>query len=135
MSEWLPTYIAPLRTEVLLWREDCGQFIGSFTQASSFPMTQDEIDALDDEAMESWDWFSQWPDARRLDGSEAPTFWRPLPDDPLVDKSSEMQDSSVDKTNFLHKAVKALQSIAANTCCKGCQEAAIVAREALKDQS
>lgn len=35
----------------------------------------------------------------------------------------------------LHKAQKALQSIADNTCCEGCQEAALVARAALASLS
>lgn len=80
---WQPIETAPMdRTEVLLWREDCGPFIGSYTSADGFPLTQAEIDELDEQALFSKDWFTQWPDARRMDGSEAPTHWRPLPPPP-----------------------------------------------------
>lgn len=65
--------------EVLLWREDCGQFIGSYTSGDNFPLTQNEIDMMDEEVLFQKDWFTQWPDARRLEGSEVPTLWQPLP--------------------------------------------------------
>ena len=76
-------------TELLLWREDCGQFIGSYTSADGFPLTQDEIDAMDEETLFTKDWFTQWPDARRLDGSEAPIKWQPLPRAPSMDGESK----------------------------------------------
>lgn len=80
---WRPIETGPLDgTEVLLWREDCGQFIGSYTSADAFPLTQVEIDATAEEVLFAKDWFTQWPDARRLDGSETPTHWRPLPPPP-----------------------------------------------------
>lgn len=80
---WLPISEAPKdRTEVLAWREDCGPFIASYTQASAFPLTQKEIDELDEEALFCDDWFTQWPDARRLEGSEVPTHFMPLPASP-----------------------------------------------------
>lgn len=66
-------------TEVLCWREDCGPFIAKYTSADSFPLTQAEIDAMDEESLFHRDWFTQWPQAFRLDGSEAPTHWMPLP--------------------------------------------------------
>lgn len=80
---WKPISSAPKDgTEILAWRSDCGQFIASYTSADSFPMTQDEIDAYDEATLFAKDWFTQWPDATRLDGSEAPTLWQPLPAEP-----------------------------------------------------
>lgn len=80
---WKPIESAPKDgTEILAWRADCGQFIASYTSADAFPMTQDELDAMDEETLFAKDWFTQWPDATRLDGSEAPTLWQPLPAEP-----------------------------------------------------
>ena len=80
---WLDIASAPKDgTEILAWRHDCGQFIASYTSADSFPLTQLQIDMMDEATLFSKDWFTQWPDATRLDGSEAPTLWQPLPVDP-----------------------------------------------------
>lgn len=82
-EQWRDIETAPRDgTEVLLWREDCGQFIGRYTSCDAFPLTQDEIDATDEETLFAKDWFTQWPQALRLEGSEVPTRWRHLPDDP-----------------------------------------------------
>ncbi|CAB3909771.1 hypothetical protein LMG26842_05807 [Achromobacter dolens] len=80
---WKPIESAPKDgTEILAWREDCGQFIASYTSADAFPLTQAELDAYDEATLFAKDWFTQWPDATRLDGSEVPTLWQPLPADP-----------------------------------------------------
>lgn len=80
---WLPIDSAPKDgTEILAWREDCGKFIASYTSADAFPLTQAELDAYDEATLFAKDWFTQWPDATRLDGSEVPTLWQPLPADP-----------------------------------------------------
>jgi hypothetical protein len=77
---WLPIETAPKDgTEVLAWREDCGSFIASYTSADAFPMSQEEIDQCDEDTLFSTDWFTQWPQALRLEGSEVPTHWMPLP--------------------------------------------------------
>ncbi|MDX3986888.1 MAG: hypothetical protein QHC88_16695 [Achromobacter sp.] len=82
---WLDIASAPKDgTEILAWRHDCGQFIASYTSADSFPMTQDELDAYDEETLFAKDWFTQWPQALRLEGSEAPTLWQPMPADPCL---------------------------------------------------
>lgn len=82
---WLDIAGAPKDgTEILAWRHDCGQFIASYTSADAFPMTQDELDAYDEATLFAKDWFTQWPDAPRLDGSEAPTLWQPMPADPCL---------------------------------------------------
>ena len=69
-------------TEILAWRKDCGWFIASFTSCSAFPLSQSEIDELDEETLFKEDWFTQWPQALRLEGSEEPTHWMPLPPPP-----------------------------------------------------
>lgn len=80
---WMPIESAPKDgTEVLAWREDCGQFIARYTSADAFPMTQAELDAYDEGTLFAKDWFTQWPQALRLEGSEIPTKWQPLPADP-----------------------------------------------------
>lgn len=82
---WRPIDTAPKDgTEVLAWREDSGAFIASFTSADAFPMSQSEIDELDEEALFAEDWFTQWPQALRLEGNEVPTHWMPLPEPPAV---------------------------------------------------
>ncbi len=79
-SQWQPIETAPKDgTEVLCWREDCGSIIASFTSADALPLSQSEIDELDEESLFAKDWITQWPQALRLDGSEAPTHWQPLP--------------------------------------------------------
>ncbi|WP_210339354.1 hypothetical protein [Ochrobactrum sp. Q0168] len=69
-------------TEILAWRKDCGQFIASYTSCSAFPVSEAELDLLDEETLFKEDWFTQWPQALRLEGSEVPTHWRPLPSAP-----------------------------------------------------
>jgi len=82
---WQPIETAPMDgTEILAWRSDCGQFIASYTSPSAFPMTQAEIDEMDEEALFAEDWFTQWPQALRLEGSETPTHWMPLPAEPAI---------------------------------------------------
>ena len=81
---WQPIETAPKdRTEILAWREDCGQFIASYTSADSFPLTQDELDRAEEEWLFSENWFTQWPQALRLEGSEVPTHWKPLGPGPI----------------------------------------------------
>lgn len=80
---WQPIETAPKDgTEVLCWRDDCGQFIASYTSMDAMPLTQDEIDATDEETLFAKDWFTQWPQSIRLDGIETPTKWQPLPAPP-----------------------------------------------------
>lgn len=88
-QRWQTIETAPKdRTEVLLWRDDCGAFIGSYTSADAFPLTQKELDSFDEETLFAQDWFTQWPDARRVDGSETPTHWQALPPAPTTLKDT-----------------------------------------------
>jgi diadenosine tetraphosphatase ApaH/serine/threonine PP2A family protein phosphatase len=66
-------------TEILAWHKHRGWFIASHTSPSGFPLTQKEIDEMDEETLFASDWFTQWPAAERLEGSEVPTHWLPLP--------------------------------------------------------
>lgn len=84
-QDWKPIESAPKDgTEILAWRHDCGQFIASYTSADAFPLTHVEIDAMDEATLFAKDWFTQWPHAQRLDGSEAPTMWQPMRADPCA---------------------------------------------------
>ncbi|RSE85539.1 hypothetical protein [Achromobacter denitrificans] len=98
---WKPISSAPKDgTEILAWRSDCGQFIASYTSADSFPMTQDELDAWDEETLFAKDWFTQWPQAYRLEGIEVPTHWMPLPDAPGSVSPSAPGDAQDERQAF-----------------------------------
>ena len=93
---WKPIESAPKDgTEILAWREDCGQFIALYTSADAFPMTQDELDAWDEETLFAKDWFTQWPQAYRLEGIEVPTHWMPLPAAPGAETGAHALPASV----------------------------------------
>lgn len=93
VPQWQPIETAPKDgTDVLLWREDCGQFIGCYATPDFFPLTQEQLDALSEEELSSHDWFAQWPDARRLDGPDLPTRWMPLPDEPVSPQSPQERE-------------------------------------------
>lgn len=82
---WQPIETAPMDgTEVLAWRGDCGVFISSYTCPAELPISQDEIDRTDEATLFAKDWFTQWPDGTRLEGSEMPTHWMPLPEPPAA---------------------------------------------------
>lgn len=83
--QWLPIEQAPKDgTELLGWREDCGVMIIRWTAPTHF-MTTDECeralaeDSRAEEWLEAEDWFCA---DFRLDGSEAPTHFMPLPAPP-----------------------------------------------------
>lgn len=75
-------------TEIIGWRDDCGQFLCRYTAMTNF-MSTSEIEHdiqehnLDEETLESYDWFcADFIAGFRLEGSEIPTHWQPLPPPP-----------------------------------------------------
>lgn len=80
---WRPIESAPRDgTEVLIWRADCGAMIGRYAALQDF-LSDRECEEMGPEAAEKEDWFggdsiNNW----RLDGSETPTHWQPLPPPP-----------------------------------------------------
>ena len=97
-SGWRPIETAPKDgTEVLLWREDCGVMIGCYTSPDAF-LSQQEIDRTcreHPEESDDWlfqeDWFGgSWQEGGwRLEGSEVPTHWMPLPPPPTFPDHKE----------------------------------------------
>ena len=68
-------------TEIFGWREDCGHLLIRWDCAESF-LTESEIEAggWNDDNLFQEDWFcADFVSGSRLDGSEAPTHWMPLP--------------------------------------------------------
>jgi hypothetical protein len=84
-SAWLPIDSAPRDgTEILAWREDCGQFMAKWTCVDELRTTSDkDRDELDEDTLFSHDWFCGDSEGNfRADGSEVPTHWQPLPPAP-----------------------------------------------------
>lgn len=88
LREWQPIETAPKDgTEILGWRRDCGILLILWTAPAYFMTTIEmEAAATDDDAwMDVEDWFcADIVAGSRLDGSEAPTHWRPLPAPPAL---------------------------------------------------
>jgi hypothetical protein len=84
--KWEPIETAPKDgSEILVWRKDCGILLARWAAASDFMTTAEmEREATgDDEWMDEPDWFcADFISGCRLDGSEAPTHWMPLPEPP-----------------------------------------------------
>ena len=80
---WQPIDTAPRDgTEVLGWRRDCGVLIIRYTCPSSF-LTEKELEPLTGGDADAVDWFgADFVQGCRLEGSEVPTHWMPLPDGP-----------------------------------------------------
>jgi hypothetical protein len=84
--EWQPIETAPKDgTEVLIWREDCGPLMGRYCSANELSTMSDrERDELDEASLFQEDWWGGDADGGgfRLEGSEVPTHWMPLPTPP-----------------------------------------------------
>ncbi len=77
-------------TAILAWHADCGVFLARYSAMIDF-MSDGEIELdikehnLDEETMEAYDWFcADFMTGSRLEGSEIPTKWIPLPDEPAT---------------------------------------------------
>jgi len=98
----------------------------------------DRIEALTAEKDEHWKSFVHWRkeadalteqlEAARADAKEAEAYA-----DELAKDQVDLCRQLIDAEDKLAKAVEVLRSIAANTCCTPCQEAALVARTTLAE--
>lgn len=77
---WMPIETAPKDgTEVWGYREDAGAFLMRYTAPIHF-CTESELAEMGEESAEQEDWFyADFIAGGRLEGSEAPTHWQPLP--------------------------------------------------------
>ena len=79
-SQWQPIETAPKEIELLGWREDCGVLLIMHTSYDRFA-SESECKEFDEATLFSKDWFGTaipgW--GERLEGSEIPTHWMPLP--------------------------------------------------------
>lgn len=80
---WQPIETAPKETELLGWRADCGVMLIVYTSFDRFA-TEQECEETDEETLFKKDWFGSVLQCglERLEGSEKPTHWMPLPADP-----------------------------------------------------
>ncbi len=79
-GEWMPIETAPMDgTEILGFRSDAGRFLVRWTCLSDFEM-ESENHKYSVEDWEAYDWFyADFVAGGRLDPSEYPTHWMPLP--------------------------------------------------------
>lgn len=82
--EWHPIETAPKDgTEVLAYREDADVFITQYGACDIFPMTEAEIEKIDEDSYWQENWWTNTPDgAFRLEGDLVPTRWQPVPQPP-----------------------------------------------------
>lgn len=83
--EWQPIETAPRdRTEILMFREDCGVFLARWISPSEFLIDGDPSDHFSNE--DSWyepDWFgADFVSGYRVTNDGEPTHWQPLPSPP-----------------------------------------------------
>ncbi|WP_186263329.1 hypothetical protein [Burkholderia gladioli] len=82
-DQWQPIETAPKETELLGWRADCGVMLIVYTSFDRFA-TDQECEETDEVTLFQKDWFGSVLQCglERLEGSEKPTHWMPLPVDP-----------------------------------------------------
>jgi hypothetical protein len=82
-EQWQPIETAPRDgTAILAWREDCGVLLCRFCDANELRTISDkERDELDEVSLFQCDWWGGDAEGGgyRLEGSEIPTHWQPLP--------------------------------------------------------
>ena len=85
-GEWQPIDTAPKDgTEILAWRHDCGILLVKWSCAAEW-LTEIDIEEQEwtSDAAEAEDWFvADFYVGSRLEGSEVPTHWMPLPAEPI----------------------------------------------------
>ena len=94
LGAWQPIETAPKDgTELLGWRWDAGCMLISWTAPCNF-MTTDELESTangDSAWQEQEDWFyADFLHGGRLEGSETPTHWTPMPAQPQVASDAPM---------------------------------------------
>lgn len=87
---WQPIETAPREEEILGWRDDCGPLLIMHTSFDRFA-TDRECDETDEETLFAKDWFGAGIPGgfQRLEGSEQPTHWMPLPPPPEPEQAHE----------------------------------------------
>ena len=84
-------------TEILAWRDDAGVLLVCCTCAADL-LTESELEELDEESAESFDWFcADLYGGERLEGSDIPTHWRPLPAPPTRTEAEGQNECPTDK--------------------------------------
>ena len=80
--DWQPIETAPKDgIEILGWRGDCGILLIRWDAPENF-MSDGECEQLGESA-ERYDWlYADFVSGGRLEGSESPTRWMPLPSEP-----------------------------------------------------
>ena len=90
-GDWMPIDAAPKDGQAILgWRDDCGCLLIRWTSVAEF-LTDAEIEeaGYNEASTFKEDWFyADFVQGGRLEYSEAPTHWMPLPDGPGVDKGN-----------------------------------------------
>ena len=85
MNEWQPIETAPKDgSEIIAWRSDYDCLLVRWGCVGEF-MTEREIEQwdLDEDSLYQEDWFcADFITGSRLEGSEIPTHWMPLPEPP-----------------------------------------------------